>query len=613
MALMRPGKRKPSMVILIGLLLVLLPLLAVLQYRWLTEVSEGERVQMQLHLHAAAEQFTGNFDRELTRAFLVFQPEPKDGPRMTPRALAAAAAQSWRLWQTTAPHPELVRALDLVEANAPGHPRLLRFDPRQARFVAVNWPSGLTAWRDRMAAAWSRPGPEPPAQARVIAKVAAPPVIPVFFLHPPPLPPRWKRQADPPPLPPRQQMFLLELNLPWLQQSFLPQLAERSFAVNGTADYSVTIINPAEPGAPVFHWGPAPDAAALDSPPDLSTPMFRVRVADFVAVRARPQTALAGPSPPNRPRLRAEVRTFRLRGSEHNARFQIFFPAGDYPGRWELQVRHRAGSLAAAVARIRRRNLAISGGILLLLLASVGMLLQLARRAERLAQQQMEFVAGVSHELRTPLAVIGSAAANLSDGVVREPAQVARYGELIAGEGRRLNAMVEQILEFALLQYRRQPVQTQPVTVAPVIREAVQAAEPALLAAGVRLECASSEEAPAVQADPAALRRCLDNLIGNAAKYASEAGWIGIRTEHDGQEVRIIVEDRGPGIEARDLPHLFEPFYRGRVAHERQIHGNGLGLALVQRLMQAQGGAVTVQTRVGHGASFTLHLPLTAV
>jgi signal transduction histidine kinase len=276
-------------------------------------------------------------------------------------------------------------------------------------------------------------------------------------------------------------------------------------------------------------------------------------------------------------------------------------------------VRHRAGSLGAAVARIRRRNLAISGGILLLLLASAGMLMQLAHRAGRLAQQQMEFVAGVSHELRTPLAVIGSAAANLSDGVVREPAQVARYGELIASEGRRLNAMVEQILEFASLQYRRQPVQIQRVAVAPVIREAVQAAEPALLAAGMRLECACRDEAPAVQADPAALRRCLDNLIGNAAKYASEAGWIGIRTECDGQEVRIIVEDRGPGIEARDVPHLFEPFYRGRMAHERQIHGNGLGLALVQRLMQAQGGAVTVQTRAGHGASFTLHLPLTAV
>jgi len=606
--------RKPSMTVLIGLLLILLPLLAVLQYRWLTEVSQGERVQMQLHLHAAAEQFTSDFDRELTRAFLVFQPEPQFGTADATPALAAEAAQSWRLWTTTAPHPELVRALDLVEAEGPGRLRLLRFDPQQAHFVEIGWPSGLTAWRDRLATAWPQPGPEPQLPESLTAANAAElPVIPVFFPHGLPRPPSPGRHAGSPPSPTPfpQQMFLLELNLPWLQHTFLPQLAERAFAVNGATEYHVVIVNPAAPGHPVFGWGPDPDPSARRSPPDLTAPMFRVRVADFVAIRARP----GRPQAPARLRLRREVRSFRIRHHGPQPRFRVFFPAAsffpaaNFPGRWQLQVRHRAGSLAAAVARVRRRNLAISGGILLLLLASVGLLMQLAHKAERLARQQMEFVAGVSHELRTPLAVISSAAANLSDGVVSEPAQVARYGALIGNEGRRLNAMVEQILEFASLQYRPQPVQTQPVAVAAVVQEAVQAAGPALAEAHMRLECWCSEETPLTPADPAALRRCLDNLIGNAIKYAAEAGWIGIRTEHDADEVRVTVEDHGPGIEAGDVPHLFTPFYRGRLAHERQIHGNGLGLALVQRLMQAQGGTVTVHTRVGHGTAFTLHFP----
>ena len=114
-----------------------------------------------------------------------------------------------------------------------------------------------------------------------------------------------------------------------------------------------------------------------------------------------------------------------------------------------MVVKHRAGSLEAAVAATRRRNLAISFGILLLLGASVGFIVLSSRRAQRLATQQMEFVAGVSHELRTPLAVICSAAENLADGVIDNRDQIKRYGGLIRDEGRRLTGMVEQVLEFA--------------------------------------------------------------------------------------------------------------------------------------------------------------------
>ena len=113
---------------------------------------------------------------------------------------------------------------------------------------------------------------------------------------------------------------------------------------------------------------------------------------------------------------------------------------------------HSSGSLEAAVSSQRRRNLAISSSVLGLLGASMGLLVLATRRAQRLARQQMEFVAAVSHELRTPLAVIRSAAENLADGVVHDEAQIRRYGELMRTEGRRLTDMVEQILEFAGIQ-----------------------------------------------------------------------------------------------------------------------------------------------------------------
>src|SRR4029079_7870929 len=122
---------------------------------------------------------------------------------------------------------------------------------------------------------------------------------------------------------------------------------------------------------------------------------------------------------------------------------------------WRILLQHADGSLDAAVAHARLRNLYLSFGILATLMISVGLILFNARRSERLAAQQMDFVATVSHELRTPLAVIRSAAQNLAAGVVPDPAQARQYGDLIETEGRRLTDMVEQVLEYAGLSDHR--------------------------------------------------------------------------------------------------------------------------------------------------------------
>ena len=108
-------------------------------------------------------------------------------------------------------------------------------------------------------------------------------------------------------------------------------------------------------------------------------------------------------------------------------------------------MQHREGSLEAAVARLRRRNLAIGFGVLLVMAATMGILIITTHRAQRLAKLQMDFVTGVSHELRTPLAVISSAADNIADGVVDNKEQLMRYGKAIKGQTRQLIQLVEQI------------------------------------------------------------------------------------------------------------------------------------------------------------------------
>ena len=117
---------------------------------------------------------------------------------------------------------------------------------------------------------------------------------------------------------------------------------------------------------------------------------------------------------------------------------------------------------------------------------------------------------------------------------------------------------------------------------------------------------------PPVLGDAAALRSAVQNLIANAVKYGGRDRWVGIRAEHARDrrrsEVRITVSDHGAGIPASELPHIFDPFYRGADAVERQVHGNGLGLSLVKRIVAAHGGRVSVTTRAGAGSSFTIAL-----
>jgi signal transduction histidine kinase len=285
-------------------------------------------------------------------------------------------------------------------------------------------------------------------------------------------------------------------------------------------------------------------------------------------------------------------------------------------GNWQLLVKHRAGSLDAAVASVRRRNLGISFGILLLLGASVGFIVMSSRRAQRLATQQMEFVAGVSHELRTPLAVICSAAENLADGVpglIENRDQIKRYGSLIRDEGRRLTSMVEQVLEFAGAQSGKKTYDLRPTEPDQVIEDALAACHLQLVEGGFEVEKKIPDDLPRINADAAALSRAIQNLLSNAMKYSGNRRWIGldaklVKTDR-GDEVQIKISDCGLGIAPSELSHIFEPFYRGREVVASQIHGNGLGLSLVRHIIEAHGGRVDVESKIEQESSFTLSIP----
>jgi signal transduction histidine kinase len=279
---------------------------------------------------------------------------------------------------------------------------------------------------------------------------------------------------------------------------------------------------------------------------------------------------------------------------------------------WQLIVRHRRGGpLGAFVSEMHRRDLAISFGVLFLLVGLVAMLIVASLRANRLARLQMDFVTAVSHELRTPLTIISSAAENITQGVVGTREQVLQYGKVIEGQSRQLSRLVEEVLLFAATREDRHRYDSRPLRVADIIDSALKATTDLIDAAQFTVERDVPDDLPPVRGDLSALSQCLQNLVTNALKYGGSSRWIGIRSKVQDDKVSISVSDRGMGIDPADLPRVFEPFYRGSSVTAAQIHGTGLGLSLAKNIAEAMHGELTVVSEPERGTTFTLHLPVT--
>jgi signal transduction histidine kinase len=249
--------------------------------------------------------------------------------------------------------------------------------------------------------------------------------------------------------------------------------------------------------------------------------------------------------------------------------------------------------------------------LLAILSASLILVFSLARRAERFAELQMEFVAGISHELCTPLSVIHSAVENLADGVVDSPDQVDEYVQLLRDQGRRLESLLNQVLQFASTRFSSAELNIHPVDIAAIVAESLQFSEPMLRGADFSVERDITCDLPLVDADVSAAHKCVENLIGNAVKYGGPSRSIKVRAlavpNGTHAEVQVSVQDSGMGISPKDARRIFEPFYRTRLAREGQFRGVGLGLFLVKEMMQAMGGSVSVTSEVGQGSRFVLH------
>jgi signal transduction histidine kinase len=235
---------------------------------------------------------------------------------------------------------------------------------------------------------------------------------------------------------------------------------------------------------------------------------------------------------------------------------------------------------------------------------AVGVLRDL-RPSRELDELKSSFVAAVSHELRTPLALISGYAQTLQHLDLDE-ARRRHYVEQITVTTDRLTGLVNQILEIARLEGDRLRLHRQPVSLAALVRDTT-----AQLRAeqDVAIDIDIAEDLPAAEADPEHLGQVIDNLVGNALKYAGRAAPVRILARTRAGDLVVSVVDSGPGIAAGERPLVFERFFRGRSVAQSRTPGSGLGLFLCRRIVEAHGGRIWLD-EVATGTSVSFNLPV---
>jgi signal transduction histidine kinase len=576
---MRIRKRKlPLLLVIVGILFLLVPLLAYLQYDWLGKVSEREREHMQAALRRTLGQFSEDFDREIGRILVEFHGMPDQVERS-----AADYAIIYKRWNSSATYPQLIRDIFVQQQASNGVQSLQRLNVADQVWEPAGSIPELARGEFGQPIDATIPGL----------------VIPIF---------RFKAA-------PREDVLLysekvghliIRLNLEYIQKEFIPALVKSDLA-SMASEYRLQITREGDGSSIIYSSTPGtPIEGEGDASEHLFGPMLG-ETSGMVAVN-QPFTSIA----PLTGISEDHVFSIHLApGMMVMAHAIPFEHVGEFrPNGWRITAVHRTGSLEQAVTQLRRRNLAISFSILALLSASVAIVLVSSARAQRLARQQMEFVSTVSHELRTPLAVICSAGENLADGVVRDSDQLKSYGKVVRDEGRRLTDMVEQILAHAGVRSGFKKQKFEPVDVADIIGRAIRAFESTVRENGYCVETRIASDLPPVLGESGSLTRAVRNLISNAMKYGGEDRWLRVSALAEDRCVKISVQDHGRGIPSSELPHVFEPFFRGRSAVDGQVQGSGLGLSLVKEAVKAHGGRVEVMSSEGMGSTFGISLPV---
>ncbi|MEI6386642.1 MAG: HAMP domain-containing sensor histidine kinase [Spirochaetota bacterium] len=595
-------------IIIAALLMPLVIVLAILQLGWIREMGERERSRLREGLFVSAGELATAFQRELLLApWTLAPPSEPTAPTQGTKAgssqrhsgifRTALVSGSWDFfaermgsWKNNSLDSTILVAIHLIEI-VKGRP-----------FTASTWDGS------RFKAGT--------VETQEVIETALAPILGVegdpghrlgLFTHD-------SEEWDLVPVPREDGLFLLvRYDIDTLAQSVLPRLA--ALHLDAMSDYRFRIVT-REDGKTIFSSDAGPADNAFKQP-DLRLGLFRQ---DLVGPDMTPRNP-SGYAPLQNAQVflwnARSQRDSQAKGDDPGAPATAQGERRDPRGAlWILEAVHRNGSLASVVQASMIRSALASSGILLLLGIAIIVLAIANRRTGALASRQEEFVASVTHELKTPLSVIGTAAANLSDGIVSDHAGVERYGKAIQSESRRLQGMIDRLLLYTRIGSSGIE-STSRVDVRSLARAAVAERSEELAELRFRIEVSMPGEALPVSGDAESLALAIGNLVSNVIVHAAEGAYLGVLARKEtakggrgGELVIVRITDQGPGIPRGERKAVFEAFYRGSRARSLQERGSGIGLNLAKRVVAAHGGSMRLESTEGHGTSVSIVLPL---
>ncbi len=231
------------------------------------------------------------------------------------------------------------------------------------------------------------------------------------------------------------------------------------------------------------------------------------------------------------------------------------------------------------------------------------------RRAE---QMRVDFVANVSHELRTPLTSLGGFVETMQTVAKDDPVARERFLAIMATETQRMNRLVEDLLSLSRIELEEHKPPEGPVALRPIIESVMSLLQPIAEEHKTTVSLEMPDDLPAVTGDADQLAQVVRNLLENAIKYGRPGGKVTIQGRSGARQVAVAFQDDGEGIPRELQYRLTERFYRVEKARSRKIGGTGLGLAIVKHIVNRHRGRLQVESDLGEGSTFTIHLPVHA-
>lgn len=559
------------------------------------QLSAGEKARMQSNITISAERFADDFDEEFTKVFSTFSTELLNNENISIDVSTRLSNLNSLLI-----FPQMVSNIYLINLKGGLSDNLLLFNKNSNTFAQTRWPNKFNhiekLTKDNS-----------PIQLSSILSLLSLSLVPQLTEHPYMLIP-ISAMDDFTNNDSRMLNYLIvELDKNVITENLIPSLSKRYFMVDDQLLYDVAIITSDKDGT--FYTSTQDNNEDFISQSEISVRIGYRRLDRYTLASS---SLRLNEGEQRTKRVMKIIQVDQSITKEDDSMEQQFLkqindikPAIDQSSPLRLYLKRVAGNIDTLVSDARKRNLVISYIILILFGLSITFVYRTSIRAHKVAQQQIEFVAGLTHELRTPLATIRSAAENIKDGVVKEEGKIQQYGQLIYDEDKRLSLMIEQSLMFSGLSTNEQLLNLEVLHINKILEEVAATYKNNRIILNLN-------QIPQMNADSNAMRTVFQNLISNAIKYSESDKNIHISSTFNelSSIISITVTDHGQGIKSDELPFIFDLFFRGAKVRLNQVQGSGIGLSLVKKVVDLHKGNIFVESNINEGSQFTIELPI---